>query len=72
MLIVDDILFAPVNGLVWLAKKIEEVADQEMSDDGRIKEKLMELQLQFELDEITEDEYNQKEKEYLALLNRKA
>lgn len=72
MLIVDDILFAPVNGLIWLAKKIEEVADQEMSDDGRIKEKLMELQLQFELDEITEDEYNQKEKEYLALLNRKA
>lgn len=69
MFLLDDILLAPVNGLVWLAQKIDEVVKKETSDDGRIKEKLMELQLKFELDEITEEEYNKKEKELLERLD---
>lgn len=69
MFLLDDILLAPVNGLVWLAQKIDEVVKKETSDDGRIKEKLMEIQLKFELDEITEEEYNKQEKELLERLD---
>ncbi len=69
MFILDDILFAPVKGLVWLCGKLNEVAEKELSDEGRVKEELMALQLRFELDQISEPEYNQKEQELLARLD---
>ena len=69
MFLIDDILLAPLNGVIWLGKKINEVAEKEFSDEGLIKEKLMELQLNFELDKISEKEYNKKEAELLARLD---
>jgi len=68
MFLIDDILLAPLNGIIWLGKKINEVAEKEFSDEGLIKEKLMQLQLRFEMDEISEDEYNKQEKELLERL----
>jgi len=69
MFLIDDILLAPLKSVIWLGKKINEVVEREVSDEGRIKERLMELQLRFELDEITEDEYNMQESELLARLD---
>ena len=69
MFLIDSTLLAPVKGVIWLGKKINEVVEKETSDQGVIKEKLMELQLQFELDEISEEEYNKKEKELLERLD---
>lgn len=69
MFLLDDILLAPLKGTIALSRKIKEVADQEMSDEGAIKEKLMALQMQFEMDEIDEEEYERKEKELLDRLD---
>ncbi len=69
MFLIDDILLAPLNGIIWLGKKINEVAEKEFSDEGLIKERLMELQLKFELDKISEKEYNKQEVELLARLD---
>lgn len=69
MFLIDSILLAPVKGVVWLADKLNEIAEKELSDTGRIKEELMALQLRFELDEINEQEYNEKEKELLDRLD---
>ncbi len=69
MFLLDDILLAPVYSIIWMAKKINEVVEKEISDEGRIKEKLMELQLRFEMDEISEEEYNRQEKELLDRLD---
>jgi uncharacterized membrane protein len=69
MFLIDDILLLPLKGVIWMGKKINEVAEKELTDEGRIKEKLMELQLRFELDEISEEEYNRKEQELLARLD---
>ncbi len=69
MFIIDSILLSPLKGLVWLGEKINEVAEKEVSDEGRIKEKIMELQLRFELDEIDEDEYTRRETELLDRLD---
>jgi hypothetical protein len=69
MFLIDDILLAPIKGIIFLAEKINEVVEKETSDEGTIKERLMDLQLKFEMDEITEEEYNQKEDELLKLLN---
>ena len=69
MFLIDDILLSPLKGIIWLGKKINEVAEREFSDEGLIKEKLMELQLNFELDNISEKEYNKQEAELLARLD---
>ncbi len=70
MFLIDDILLAPLKGVVWIGKKINEVAEKEqLSNEGEIKEKLMELQLKFELDEIDVEEYDRQEKEILERLD---
>ena len=69
MFIVDDIVLSPLKGLIWLSDKINDMVQREMSDEGLIKERLMELQLRFELDEIDEEAYTKQEKELLERLN---
>jgi len=69
MFLIDSILLAPVKGVVWLGEKLNEVAEKELNDDGLIKQELMELQLRFELDEISEREYDEKEQELLDRLD---
>jgi len=69
MFLIDSILLAPVKGVIWLGKKVNEVGEKKLYDEGSIKEELMALQLQFELDEINEQEYDQKEKELLDRLD---
>ena len=68
MFIIDDLLLAPLKGVIFIAEKINEVIEKEMSDEGSLKEKLMALQLKFEMDEIDEEEYDRREDELLKLL----
>jgi hypothetical protein len=68
MFLLDDLLLAPFKGIIFLAEKINEVIEKETSDEGSIKERLMALQLKFEMDEITEEEYDEREDELLRLL----
>ena len=68
MFLIDDILLSPLKGLVWIAGKIDDMCVKEMTDEGRVMEELMALQLRFEMDEITEAEYNRREKEILERL----
>ena len=68
MFLLDDLLMAPFKGIIFLAEKINEVIEKETSDEGAIKERLMALQLKFEMDEITEEEYDEREDELLKLL----
>jgi hypothetical protein len=68
MFLIDDILMAPLKGIIFLAEKINEVIEKETSDEGSVKERLMALQLKFEMDEIDEEEYDKREDELLKLL----
>jgi hypothetical protein len=72
MFLLDDILLAPLKAVVWLGKKINDVSEKELYDEGGIKEELMALQLRFELDEISEQEYDRRETELLARLDAAA
>jgi hypothetical protein len=56
------------KGLIFIAKKIDELMQRETSDEGRIKERLMALQLKFELDEISIEEFDKREEELLGLI----
>jgi Gas vesicle protein G len=48
---------APVAGIRWTLGQVQRVAEQELTDDTKIKNDLMELQLRLELGEIDEAEY---------------
>jgi len=68
MFLIDDILLAPVSGFKFILGQIQKMADRELNDDTVIKEQLLELQMRLELDEISEDEYQEREAELFARL----
>ena len=57
-----------IKGIIFIAKKIDEMMQKEVSDEGRIKERLMALQLKFEMDEISVEEFDKQEEELLGLI----
>ena len=58
----------PVNGIKWTLGKIQQVVDEELTDDTPIKQELMELQMQLELGDIDDDEYVRREAELMLRL----
>ena len=68
MFLIDDILLFPVSGFKFILSQIQTVADRELNDDTLIKEQLLELQMRLELDEISEEEYAEREAELFARL----
>jgi len=69
MFLIDDILLAPLRGVMALGIKLNDMINHELSDPDKIKEQLMKLQLQFELDEINEQEFQRQEAELLSRLD---
>lgn len=69
MFLLDDIIFAPVKGIYQLVKVIHDQADEELYNPEKIQEELMQLQLQFEMDQIGEEEYDQLEESLLSRLS---
>jgi hypothetical protein len=68
MLLIDDILFAPVHGLLWIARKIDDAVSQEQErEEEELKARLQELYLRLEAGRITEEEFVAQE---AALLDR--
>src|SRR5882724_232522 len=68
MFLVDDLLLAPVNGFKFILGQIQKMANQELNDDTLIKEQLLELQMRLELEEVSEEEYKEREAELFARL----
>ena len=56
-MLVDDLLLLPFRGLLGVFQKISEMADREVNDAAYLQEKLLEIQLLYEMDEISEEEY---------------
>jgi hypothetical protein len=59
--LLDDLLLLPIKGPIagfnWIMKQIQTMADEELLNDQPWKERLIELQMQLELRDITEEEY---------------
>ncbi len=68
MFFIDDLLLAPVSGFKFILNQIQKIADKELNDDTVIKEQLLELQMRLELDEISEEEFAEREAELFARL----
>jgi len=59
---------APVAGVRYCIDKVVEFAEHEMTDDGPVREQLLELQLELEEGRVSEDEYVEREAVLLARL----
>ena len=63
--LLTNIIFFPITGPVagirWSLRKVQQVVDEELTDDSTIKQELMELQMQLELGDIDDEEYVRRE-----------
>ena len=60
-LLIDDILLSPLKFTMWLGKKLRETGYQELTDESRVHEELLQLQMRYEIEDITEEAYQQEE-----------
>jgi len=68
MFLLDDLLSLPLSGLKFVFRTLRQVAEEQYTDTGPIKERLLELQSQLESKEISEAEYVQREADILREL----
>jgi hypothetical protein len=70
--VLAHLLFWPVTGPLFLVKfsldKVQRLVQEELTDDGRIKAELLELQLAHELGDIDDAEYLVREAEVMEQL----
>lgn len=66
--IIDDILLSPIKLTIWLGEKLRDAAYREMTDESKVREALLQLQMRFEMDEINEEEYEKQESQLMEQL----
>jgi hypothetical protein len=70
MLLVDDILFFPVTGILWIFREIDKIAREELDGEAQsVTEQLRLLYMQLETGRITEQEFDAEEKILLDRLD---
>ncbi len=70
MLLVDDILFFPVHGILWIFKEIGKLAQEELAGEAQsITEQLRMLYMQLETGRISEPQFEAEEKLLLDRLD---
>jgi hypothetical protein len=57
----------PIKGVMWIAEQVAEQAERELYNADKVRGKLMELELLYDMGEIGEEEYLEAEE---ALLER--
>ena len=70
MFLVDDILFAPARGLLWIFKEIRNAVEEEQANEAEtITTKLSEIYMMLETGQMTEAEFDAAEKVLLDRLD---
>jgi len=60
-------VLGPIRGVIWIAEKVNEQVERKLYDAEAVHGQLMELELRYDLGEISEEEYLKAEE---ALLER--
>jgi gas vesicle protein GvpG len=70
MLLVDDLLFSPVKGILWIFREIHNAAREELaSEPESISQQLRNLYMQLETSAISEQQFDAQEKVLLDRLD---
>ena len=59
--LVDDLLTLPFRGLLMLFQEIHKQVEQELYDEAHLMEQLAALEMYYEMEELTEEEYREAE-----------
>ena len=62
---IQKIVSAPINLVIKIAEKVKEEADKEFYHLPTIQQKLIQLQMMYELGDIPEEAYKEKEQELI-------
>jgi hypothetical protein len=62
---IHKLVSAPINLVIKIGEKVKEEADKELYDLPTIQQKLVQLQMMYELGEIPEEVYKEKEEELI-------
>ena len=69
MLLVDDLLLAPIHGLLWVFGKIHDAAQEEIAGEAEsITAELSQLYMMLETGKVTEAEFDARERTLLDRL----
>ena len=60
----------PIKGVMWIVQTIAEHAERELYDEANIRTDLLKLEQQYDLGEITIEEFEANEAELLERLNQ--
>jgi hypothetical protein len=70
MLFIDDLLLAPLHGLMWVFREIDDIAEKELAGEGtEVTRELSELYMRLDRGEITESEFTVEEARLLDRLD---
>ena len=62
MILLDDILLAPIKGVLWIFEEIVNAAEEDLAaESDRIKDRLREMYMQLETGQITEAAFDAEE-----------
>jgi uncharacterized membrane protein len=70
MFLIDDLLVLPLKGFVYIVEKIRDMAEDELYDEDKVKEEILELQMRYEMGEISEKEYGEVEAKLIQRLEQ--
>ena len=62
---IHKLVSAPINLVIKIGEKVKEEADKELYDLPTIQQKLIQLQMMYELEEIPEEVYKEKEEDLI-------
>jgi hypothetical protein len=68
VLLIDDLLMLPFRGFIGVFETINEKINQELHDETKPQQELLEAQTLLDMGEITEREYQKRETEILERL----
>jgi hypothetical protein len=68
MLLIDDLLLAPVKGLMFVFEEIAKQADEELYSEEGVRRELTTLYVKLEIGAITETEFTVRESELIERL----
>jgi hypothetical protein len=71
MVLVDDLLKLPITGLVWIARQVQNAAQEELANESEsVTAELSDLYMRLETGRISEEEFAGEEKTLLERLDR--
>ncbi|NPV52083.1 MAG: gas vesicle protein GvpG [Firmicutes bacterium] len=65
----DDVLFFPINGFITILEELYKYAENELYDESRIRQELVNLHFRHEAGEVEEDYYKERQSVLLKRLN---